>query len=76
MAPRDHRRRAAPPLRGDFTNDEARVKCAIEGGHHVRTEEIAARIGLIREGATVDIIMAAAPKNIAALVLHIGIDNL
>ena len=63
------------PYEGDFTNDEARVKCAIEGGHHVRTEEIAARIGLIREGATVDMIMAAAPNNCGARVRHSGIDN-
>ena len=64
------------PYEGDFVNDEARVKRAIVGGHHVRTEEIAVRIGLIREGATIDMIMAAAPQKVAELVLHIGIDNL
>lgn len=64
------------PYEGAFASDEARVKCAIVGGHHVRTEEIAVRIGLIREGATVDVIMAAASEEIAKLVLHIGINNL
>lgn len=64
------------PYEGDFANDGARVKRAIVGGHHCRTEEIAVRTGLIREGATIDMIMAAAPTNVAELVLHIGINNL